>query len=405
MAFVAPSVACDWDLSTGQQSLLQSIGFAGSFVGGPPWACSHRSTSPADELPPASRAGCPADGLVDPPPALRAGLYVLGAVSDTRGRRAGFVISALLMCAFGAGSAAAPNLATLLCFRFLVGMAIGGAPIVVTLFAEMVPSTNRARWSVVLQGFWTLGEAGSPRPHAMRLSHIGCNQSAQPIPITAALTALVTAAGTLLQGGIAWAVLPGLGWRWLAGLSAVPAFVLLATFPLLMESPYWLNSRRRHTEAEAVVTRIATVNRWAGRHSYRLSFGPSAPNDAEAPADGDGASKPADGSCGAASTACKASSAVDSEGSTRGRDGEGGEEPAAPAELSRASVSAAGKAADGGSSRAASSGVQQQAPPGKSCLAKLAAVLAQAGAEMADGLRHIFGRRLLATTLLLWGIW
>lgn len=76
--------------------------------------------------------------------------------------------------------------------------------------------------------------------------------------------------------------MPTLGWRWLVGISAAPACTLLIFFPLLPESPIWLNERKRHAEAEAVMARMARVNRHPGRHEMRLCFDPSAnPEDAE----------------------------------------------------------------------------------------------------------------------------
>ncbi len=78
-------------------------------------------------------------------------------------------------------------------------------------------------------------------------------------------------AGTMFEAGLAWAVLPRLGWRWLLALSAAPLLLLLLLYPWLPESPHWLMVRGRHQEAEAVVLRVATVNRY-GRQ-MRLDFG------------------------------------------------------------------------------------------------------------------------------------
>lgn len=69
-----------------------------------------------------------------------------------------------------------------------------------------------------------------------------------------------TAAGTVLEALLAWAVLPGLGWRWLLALSALPLGLLLALYPLLPESPHWLVAQHRYAEAEAVLQRVAAAN-------------------------------------------------------------------------------------------------------------------------------------------------
>lgn len=98
VGFLGPAVACDWGLSEGQQSVLQAIGSAGSLVG----------------------------------------LYAFGAAADAVGRRPAILASAVLQCAFGAASAAAPNYGSLLFFRFMHGVAVAGALTAIILFAEMV---------------------------------------------------------------------------------------------------------------------------------------------------------------------------------------------------------------------------------------------------------------------------
>lgn len=98
VGFLGQSVACEWGLSSAQQSVLQAIGFAGSLLG----------------------------------------LYLFGAAADAAGRRPAILASAVLQCAFGAGSAAAPNYGSLLFFRFSHGLAVSGALPAIIMFAEMV---------------------------------------------------------------------------------------------------------------------------------------------------------------------------------------------------------------------------------------------------------------------------
>ena len=98
VAYLGKAVACDWGLSGGQESVLLAIGNAGSLVG----------------------------------------LYLFGAAADTAGRKPSLMASALLQCAFGAASAAAPNYGSLVFFRFMHGLAIAGALSALILLAEMV---------------------------------------------------------------------------------------------------------------------------------------------------------------------------------------------------------------------------------------------------------------------------
>ncbi|PRW56349.1 synaptic vesicle 2-related [Chlorella sorokiniana] len=115
VGYLGKSVACAWGLSDGQESVLLAIGNAGSLVG----------------------------------------LYLFGAASDTVGRKRSLMASAVLQCAFGAASAAAPNYGSLVFFRFMHGLAVAGSLSAIILFAEMVPPTNRALWSTLMQ-FWSI---------------------------------------------------------------------------------------------------------------------------------------------------------------------------------------------------------------------------------------------------------
>lgn len=122
VGYLGSAVACDWGLSDGQESVLLAIGNAGSLVG----------------------------------------LYIFGAAADTVGRKRSLLASAVLQCAFGAASAAAPNYGSLVFFRFMHGMAVAGSLSALILFAEMVPATNRALWSTLMQ-FWSIpGENSAP---------------------------------------------------------------------------------------------------------------------------------------------------------------------------------------------------------------------------------------------------
>ncbi|TVT99745.1 hypothetical protein EJB05_54870, partial [Eragrostis curvula] len=56
------------------------------------------------------------------------------------------------------------------------------------------------------------------------------------------------------------AVMPILGWRWLLGLSSLPCFILLIFFGLIPESPRYLCSRGRASDAMLVLERIARMN-------------------------------------------------------------------------------------------------------------------------------------------------
>lgn len=63
------------------------------------------------------------------------------------------------MVTAGAGflSAFAPNYICLISLRCLVGLGLGGGPVLSSWFLEFIPSSTRGTWMVVFSTFWTLG--------------------------------------------------------------------------------------------------------------------------------------------------------------------------------------------------------------------------------------------------------
>lgn len=55
--------------------------------------------------------------------------------------------------------------------------------------------------------------------------------------------------GAIHLAGMAWAILPVLGWRALVLVAAAPLLALIAVYPLLKESPHWLLVNDRPEEA------------------------------------------------------------------------------------------------------------------------------------------------------------
>lgn len=133
------------------------------------------------------------------------GAILYGRIADRIGRKKIYGLEALIMVVFAIASALAPNLVTLVVFRFLLGLGIGGDyPVSAVLVSEYSNRKNRGRL------------VGS----------------------VFALQAL----GTLLGYGVGLVLLStgldhDLAWRLMLGLGAVPAAAVLVSRRRMPESP------------------------------------------------------------------------------------------------------------------------------------------------------------------------
>jgi putative MFS transporter len=144
------------------------------------------------------------------------GLLGAGAIADRIGRRAIFVHNFWLFAVLAVVSAFITGFYPLLAIRFLLGIAIGAdIAISIPFLAEIAPRRSRGRWAgAVPQVAWTLGAITS-LALAMLLIHVAGEHA----------------------------------WRWLFGLGAIPALIILAGRHGVPESPHWLLSHGRVAEA------------------------------------------------------------------------------------------------------------------------------------------------------------
>lgn len=124
---------------------------------------------------------------------------------------------------FGALSALAPIFVWLLVLRGLVGFGIGGAPQSVTLYAEFLPSKQRARCVVLTNVFWSIGAC--------------------------------------LEVLLAILLMPTLGWRWLLGFSSLPLLIFALFCAWLPESARFHMASGRADLAYETLKRISADNK------------------------------------------------------------------------------------------------------------------------------------------------
>jgi sugar porter (SP) family MFS transporter len=150
------------------------------------------------------------------------GVLVAGPLVDRLGRRRMLMVAAAIFAVGALVAGFAPSTAVLVGARFFLGVAIGTASLVVpTYIAEMAPKGIRGR--------------------------------------LVSLQQLMITVGIFVSYLVGYAFAPSKGWRWMLGLAAVPAVVMLAGLLGLAESPRWLLARGREADAREVMLRTRSA--------------------------------------------------------------------------------------------------------------------------------------------------
>ncbi|GEK24291.1 putative metabolite transport protein YncC [Bacillus spizizenii] len=157
------------------------------------------------------------------------GALLCGRLADRYGRRNMILNLSFLFFLASLGTALAPNVLIMVVFRFLLGLAVGGASAMVPAFlAEMAPHEKRGR--MVTQN---------------ELMIVG----GQFLAYVFNAILGVTMANT------------GHVWRYMLVLCAVPALMLFASMLKAPESPRWLISKGKKSEALRVLKQIREEKR------------------------------------------------------------------------------------------------------------------------------------------------
>ena len=150
-----------------------------------------------------------------------------GVVADARGRRVAFFATTIITFVAGLASAFSPSFGFLLFARTLVGFGLGGVPTAFALFMEFLPAGNRGKWLVAIEVFWTLG--------------------------------------SVVEAGLAWAILPKHSWRVLLLASTAPLALLLCVMWIVPESPHYLAAKGDAAGAAETLRRVSRANGRNGR--------------------------------------------------------------------------------------------------------------------------------------------
>ena len=154
------------------------------------------------------------------------GAAAFGRLADKYGRRRVLLVTVACDAVFGLLSAFAPGFGILLFLRFMTGVAVGGTlPVDYAMMAEFLPTRNRGRWLVMLEGFW--------------------------------------AVGTVIIAIAAWATnLAGAedSWRYIFIVTAAPALIGIWLRLWVPESPMHLLKSGRSEEAKSVMNRVLRRN-------------------------------------------------------------------------------------------------------------------------------------------------
>ena len=147
-----------------------------------------------------------------------------GRLSDYYGRRKNILYLGVLFFVATLGCTLAPNLTVMVIFRFLLGLAVGGASVtVLTYLAEISPAESRGRMVTQNELMIVTGQLLAFVCNAILGNTMGDHPHV---------------------------------WRYMLVIAAFPAILLFLGMLIMPESPRWLVSKRKNEEALVVLRKI-----------------------------------------------------------------------------------------------------------------------------------------------------
>jgi MFS transporter, SP family, galactose:H+ symporter len=147
------------------------------------------------------------------------GAFMGGSMADRFGRRKMIIVASIIFAAGAIGTSLAPEIITLIIGRIIVGIAIGMASFIAPLY---------------------ISELSPPK---IRGSLVTFNQ-------------LFITVGIVISYGVDYALAPINGWRYMLGLAAIPAVILLISMSFMPRSPRWLVNEGKKDKARSTLIKI-----------------------------------------------------------------------------------------------------------------------------------------------------
>jgi SP family sugar porter-like MFS transporter len=164
------------------------------------------------------------------------GAIASGTLSDKFGRKRLLILAAFIFTVSSIGTGAANTFAAFLAWRIMGGVAIGLASNLSPIYiAEVAPGAIRGQLVSINQLTIVIG---------VLLAQVVNWRIARPVPAGAT-------AGDILNS---WN--GQMGWRWMFGVTAIPALLFLLAMFIVPESPRWLAKNGHADRARRVLARI-----------------------------------------------------------------------------------------------------------------------------------------------------